>query len=125
MLRLEDATRRALVVADDGSALASTLSWSPDGDRLLFAQGTYEGEHFDKLSLKSTDAAGSVVAYGPLNLPPLGGLLELAWCRPALALYVTWDGRDGTEHLLSFDLNTGVSTDVTTARRISIVGCAP
>jgi hypothetical protein len=125
MLRVEDGTRHALLVVDNGSALAPTLSWSPDGERLLFAQGTYEGENFDALSLKSSDAGGSVVTYGPLDLPPLGGLLELVWCKPALALYVTWDGRDSTEHLLSFDLNTGVSTEVSAARRISIVGCAP
>jgi hypothetical protein len=114
-----------LVEASDGSALARGLAWSPAGERLLFVQGTYEGESFAELSLKSSDSSGTVVTYGPLTLPPLGGLLELAWCDPSLALYVTWDGGAGTQHLLSFDLNTGVSGEVSSGRQLQIVGCAP
>jgi hypothetical protein len=117
--------RRALVEVDDGSALARALAWSPDGDRLLFAQGFYEGQSFESLSLKSSSRDGTVVQYGPLTLPPLGGLLELAWCNPSLALYVTWDGGGGMEHLLSFDLNTGESRPIASERRLHIVGCAP
>jgi hypothetical protein len=122
---LADAARTVLVEASDGSALARGLAWSPAGERLLFVQGTYEGESFAELSLKSSDSSGTVVTYGPLTLPPLGGLLELAWCDPSLALYVTWDGGAGTQHLLSFDLNTGVSGEVSSGRQLQIVGCAP
>jgi hypothetical protein len=122
---LADGARTVLVEASDGSALARGLSWSPAGERLLFAQGAYEGESFAELSLKSSDRSGAVVTYGPLTLPLLGGLLELAWCDPSLALYVTWDGGSGTQHLLSFDLNTGVSGEISHGGQLQIVGCAP
>jgi hypothetical protein len=122
---LEDGTRTPLVVAKDGSALARGLAWSPSGERLLFAQGIYDGESFAELALKSSDRAGVVVTYGPLTLPPLGGLLELAWCNPSLALYVTWDGGTGTQHLLSFDLNTGVTGEISSGYQLAVVGCAP
>lgn len=122
---LADGARTVLVEASDGSALARGLAWSPAGERLLFAQGTYEGESFAELSLKSSDRGGAVVTYGPLTLPALGGLLELAWCNPSLALYVTWDGGAGTQHLLSFDLNTGVSGEVSNGSQLQIVGCVP
>lgn len=122
---LEDGARTLLVEASDGSALARGLAWSPSGERILFTQGHYEGEEFAELSLKSTDLSGTVVTYGPLTLPPLGGLLDLAWCDSALALYLAWDGSNGTQHLLIFDLNTGVSTEIAAAQRLEIVGCVP
>jgi hypothetical protein len=122
---LDDGARTVVVAATDGSALARGLAWSPSGERLLFAQGTYEDESFVELALKSSDRAGVVVTYGPLTLPPLGGLLELAWCNPSLALYVTWDGGTGTQHLLSFDLNTGVTGEVSSGNQLEVVGCAP
>ena len=122
---LADGARAVIVEATDGSALARALSWSPDGQRLLFAQGRYEGENFGALSLKSADRSGTVVEYGPLTLPPLGGLLQLAWCDPSQALYVTWSGEDGLEHLVSFNMHTGVSTEISVGHRLEIVGCAP
>jgi hypothetical protein len=122
---LDDGERSPLLEISDGSALGRALAWSPSGERLLFAQGFYEGESFTQLSLKSSDRDGNVVEYGPLTLPPLGGLAGLGWCSPSLALYVTWDGGDAIEHLLAFDLNTGVSVELSAAPRIEIVGCTP
>jgi dipeptidyl aminopeptidase/acylaminoacyl peptidase len=120
-----DGARTTLVEATDGSALGRALAWSPAGERLLFAQGNYEGESFAALSLKSSDLGGAVVEYGPLTLPPLGGLLDLAWCQEALALYVTWDGSDGTQRLFRFDLASALSSELLAAQRVEIVGCAP
>jgi hypothetical protein len=122
---LADGARTTIVDIDDGSALTRAFSWSPTGERLLFAQGRYEGEDFANLVLKSSDRSGTTVTYGPLMLPPLGGILDLAWCDSSRAIYVTWDGVDGTERLVSFDLNTGVSTEISAGRRLQIVGCAP
>jgi hypothetical protein len=122
---ISDGARSTVVEVSDGSALASALAWSPSGERLLFAQGHYEGENFVRLSLKSSDQSGTVVEYGPLVLPPLGGLLDLAWCGASRAFYVTWDGGTGTKNLHLFDLNTGVSTDIIADQRLEIVGCAP
>ncbi len=122
---LADGARTIIVEATDGSALARALSWSPDGERLLFAQGRYEGENFVELALKSADRNGTVVEYGPLTLPPRGGLLQLAWCDPAQALYVTWSGEDGLERLVSFNMYTGVSTELSVGQRLEIIGCAP
>jgi hypothetical protein len=122
---LADGARTRLVEALDGSALARALDWAPTGERLLFAQGFYEGNYFAELSLKSSDLNGTVVTYGPLTLPSPGGLLALAWCTPSAALYVTYDSGGGVEQLLLFDLNTGVSTEITAARRLQVVGCAP
>jgi len=107
------------------AALARALAWSPSGERLLFAQGFYEGESFARLDLKSTERGGAIVAYGPLDLPPLGGLLKLAWCDPSLAFYLLWDGSDGSQRLHAFDLNTGASAKISAGGRLEIVGCAP
>jgi hypothetical protein len=121
---LNEGERTTVVEADDGSALARTLAWSPSGERLLFAQGHYDGEDFSKLSLKSSDREGTLVNYGPLSLPALGGLLDLAWCDASRVFYVTWDGGDGTKHLMDFDLNTGESTTIISGRRVEIISCA-
>ena len=125
MADLASGARTTLVEARDGSALARALAWSPSGERLLFAQGFYEGESFARLDLKSTDQGGAIVAYGPLELPPLGGLLKLAWCDPSLAFYLLWDGSDGSQRLHAFDLNTGASAKISAGGRLEIVGCAP
>jgi hypothetical protein len=122
---LNDGALNTLVEANDGSALARAVAWSPTGERLLFGQGHYEGESFIDLVLRSTDLGGSIVTYGPLTLPALGGLLDLAWCDTSRAYYVTWDGGDGISRLLDFDLNTGVNTEINAGQRIEIVGCAP
>jgi hypothetical protein len=122
---LDDGARTTVVEVSDGGALARALAWSPTGERLLFAQGHYEGESFSDLVLKSSDRSGTVVTYGPLSLPPLGGLLNLVWCEPSRALYVTWDGADGMNRLVGFDLNTGVSSEISAGQRLVIVGCAP
>lgn len=122
---LPGGARNTIVRADDGSALARALSWSPDGTRLLYAQGRYDGENFASLSLKSADLSGTVVEYGPLTLPPMGGLLELSWCDPSQTLYVTWSSEDGLEHLVSFNMYTGVSTELSVGQRLEIIGCAP
>ncbi len=123
-------TRTAWIALDDGSALGRALAWSPDGERLLFAQGRYEGETWAALTLKSTGRSGDVREYGALNrigldLSASGDLLELAWCDASLALYVSWDGQAGTRRLFSFDLEDGLETEIGAAQRIEIVGCAP
>ncbi len=122
---LDDGARTTVVGVNDGSALARAVAWSPTGERLLFAQGHYDGENLADLLLKSSDRNGVIVTYGPLTLPALGGLLDLAWCDTAHAFYVTWDDGDGMQHLVSFDLNTGGSDEISAGRRLQIVGCAP
>jgi len=122
---LADGAHTVIVEATDGSALARALSWSPDGQRLLFAQGRYAGEDFAELSLKSADRNGTVVEYGPLALSPQGGLLQLAWCDPSQTLYVTWSSEDGMERLVSFNMHTGVSTELSVGQRLEIIGCVP
>lgn len=122
---LDDGALTTVLETRDGSAFGRTIAWAPTGERLLFAQGHYEGENFRELALGSSDRSGNVVEYGPLTLPVFGGLLDLAWCNPSLALYVTWDGGDGTKHLRSFDLNTGISVEIDAAPWLEIVGCAP
>jgi hypothetical protein len=122
---LSDGAATVVVEAADGSALARAFSWSPTGERILFAQGHYEGENWADLSLKSSDRSGTVVTYGPLTVPALGGLSDLVWCELSQAFYTTWDGSGGPEHLVGFDLNTGISSEVSSAQRVEIVGCAP
>ena len=125
LLDLERGTRSALVEATDGTALARALAWSPSGERLLFAEGIYDGGSFVALSLRSSDRVGAVIPYGALELPAPGDLLDLAWCNTSLAFYVTGDAADGIQHLYSFDLTAGVSAEISVGRRIEIVGCAP
>ncbi len=122
---LGDGVTTMVVEVDDGSALARAFSWSPTGERLLFAQGHYEGENWADLTLKSSDRSGTIVTYGPLTVPALGGLSDLVWCDPSQVFYVTWDGSGGPEHLVGFDLNTGISSEISAGRRVEIVGCAP
>jgi hypothetical protein len=111
---------------DDGSALAHALAWSPAGDRLLFAQGRYEGgEHLGTLTLKSSDLNGAVVEHGPLTLPPLSTLADLAWCTASQVLYVVWDGSDYTQQLYSLDLSTALSTQLSSGDQINLITCAP
>ncbi len=125
ILALADGARITLVEADDGSALGRALAWSPAGERLLFVQGRYEGPSFLPLTLKSSDRGGAVVEHGSLTLPPRGDLLDLAWCDASSALYVAWDGGEGTQRLFLFDLEAGLSTEITAGQRVEIVGCAP
>jgi hypothetical protein len=125
ILALADGARTALIQADDGSALGRALAWSPAGDWLLFVQGRYEGSSFLPLTLKSTDRGGAVVERGPLTLPPQGDLLDLVWCDASSALYVAWDGGEGTQRLFLFDLEAGLSTEITAGQRVEIAGCAP
>lgn len=122
---LEEGSGYTLVEVDDGSALARAFAWSPSSDRLLYAQGMYEGESLAALVLKSTDLSGTVVTYGPLDVPGPGELMDLVWCDPAAVFFVTWDGQVGEEKLISFDLNTGASREIAAGRRVDIVTCVP
>jgi hypothetical protein len=121
----ENGARTALIVLEDGSALGRALAWSPDSERLLFAQGRYEGLQWASLTLKSVDRAGAIREYAPLGLAPVGALYDLAWCDAARALYVLWDGEAGTQRLFSLDLESGLEREISAAQRIKIVGCAP
>lgn len=125
MAALDSGVRTILVRASDGSALAHDLSWSPSGERLLFAQGHYDGANLAELSLKSSDRHGVVVEYGSLGLTSFDTLLHLVWCDDSLVLFITFDGTEATQHLHLFDLNTGVSREISVGQRIEIVGCAP
>jgi hypothetical protein len=125
-LALASGARTLLVRVDDGSALAHALAWSPAGDRLLFAQGRYEGgEQLGTLTLKSSDLDGAVVEHGPLTLPPSGTLADLAWCTASQVLYVAWDGTDYTQQLYSLDLTTALSTQLSRGEQINLITCAP
>jgi hypothetical protein len=125
ILELSQGTRRALVVADDGSALGRALAWSPQGDQILFAQGRYEGQDWASLMLKTADLDGAVHELGRLNMPARGGLVQLAWCRESMILYSTWDGSNGQQSLYIFNMESGIAVPVRNAVRIEIVGCAP
>jgi hypothetical protein len=122
---LGDGSSYTLVEASDGSALARAVSWSPLSDRIIYARGLYEGEHLSDLVLKSTDLSGSVVTYGPLDVPGPGELMDIVWCSPGVVFFVTWDGLDGLEKLISFDLNTGATREIAADRRVDIVTCVP
>lgn len=122
---LAGGARTLLVSVDDGSALARVLAWSPTDARLLFAQGHYEGEHFTTLTLKSSDLSGVVTEHGPLTLPPMSHLSDLAWCTESQVLYVAWDGSDNLQRLFSFDLTTALSTELSAAPQIKIIACTP
>jgi hypothetical protein len=122
---LGDGARALLVEASDGSALGNLLAWSPAGDRLLFAQGRYEGQDFSTLTLKSSDLGGAVTEHGALSLSPSSALADLAWCSASQALYVLSDWSANEQRLYSLDLLTGVSTELTTGPQIQLAGCAP
>lgn len=122
---LENRTRDTLVEVDDGGALARAIAWSPASERLLFAQGTYEGEQLTDLTLESTDLDGTVVTYGPLNLPGPAELVEMVWCSSGAVYLVTLDWQDGLEKLSSVDLNTGAVEEITARRRVDVVTCVP
>lgn len=122
---LDDGARALLLEASDGSALGSVVAWSPAGDRVLFAQGRYEGENFSALTLKSSDLSGAVIEYGPLTWSPLSILSDLAWCSASQALYVLSDWSINEQRLYSFDLSSGLSTALNTGQQIQIAGCAP
>jgi hypothetical protein len=122
---LEDRTREILVEVDDGGALARAIAWSPASERLLFVQGTYEGEQLTELTLKSTDLDGTVVTYGPLNLPRPSELVKMAWCSSGAVFLVTLDWHDGLEKLSRVDLNTGAVKEISARRRVDIVTCVP
>jgi len=122
-LRLASGERTLLVEVTDGGALARAAAWSPDGARILFAQGSYSGGAFGSLALKIRDGGGAVDEVGPAPLPPGGGLRQLDWCAPAVALAVSTS--TDYDHQL-YTVNVGSSSAslvVTSEDQISVLGC--
>jgi hypothetical protein len=124
VLDLLSGARTLLVEVSDGGALLDDADWSPDGQSILFACGTYAGETFASLQLRIRDSAGGVRAVGALPLPPNGYPGQLNWCRPTLATY-TMMSTDGTTSLYLLDLTDGSALLANSANAVTLLGCIP
>ena len=111
-----------LVEVTDGGALGGAVAWSPDGTQILFARGNYAGGTFASLALHARDGSGTIRDIGPLPLPPGGGLSDLDWCTPDVAL-VTLTTTDYVHELHTVDLVGGSTTLVTSDAYVSVLGC--
>ena len=112
-----------LVNVTDGGALARTAAWSQEVPHTLFAQGTYAGDAFSSLMLKTRDAGGTVSDFGSVPLPPGGSLQSVDWCLPDFAL-VVMTTTDYAHQLYIVELGGG-STLITSDAYISVLGCIP
>lgn len=124
VLDLLSGARTMLVEVRDGGALLDDADWSPDGQSILFAYGTYAGETFESLQLQIRDSAGGVRTVGPLPLPPNGYPGQLSWCRSTTAAYTALS-TDGTASLYLIDLTDGSALPIRSANAITLLGCMP
>lgn len=122
VLDLDVVTPTLLVEVTDGGALATDAAWSPDGTRILYAEGTYAGDAFDQLILKIYEQDGTIQEVTSLSLSEDGGLYDLAWCAPDLALVTLVSGPDVTE-LYAVDLAAGEVDQVASGATTFVTGC--
>jgi hypothetical protein len=111
-----------LVEVTDGGALGPEATWSPRGEQILFARGSYSGDTFSSLALRTRDDSGAISEILPLPLPPQGYLTSLSWCRPNIASFILAT-RDGTQQLYLADLSTNSMTLLASAPGIFPLGC--
>jgi hypothetical protein len=109
----------------DGSALLRNASFSMDGAKILFAQGTFSGgADFTGLGWKIFED-GAPTDVGPAAIPAGGSMQDIAWCRPGTALATARQSGSDNE-LQILDLSSGGAASVADVQQsISILGCVP
>jgi hypothetical protein len=111
---LVDATR------DDG-ALATPLTWSPDGQQVLFAQGQCQDQStLFESTLRAVDLQGSITGEWPLARVETIWWGEALWCTPDDVFYTHNRGE-----LWHLNLVTGQSKQVLSSKWVRLVGCLP
>jgi len=122
LLDVEDPSPSVLIEETDGGALGGAAAWSPDGSRILFAEGRYGNGVFASLTLKTAERAGTIAEIGAAPLPPEGFLVSLDWCVPEWAL-VNVATKGGAHELHTVDMETGTSSMIASDERIAVLGC--
>jgi hypothetical protein len=122
LLDVQDPSPRLLIEETEGGALGGAAAWSPDGSRIVFAEGRYGNGTFASLTLKTVDRTGAVAEVGAVPLGPGGFLVSLDWCVPEQAL-INVAGSDGAHELYAVQLDTGNSSEIVSEERIDVLGC--
>jgi hypothetical protein len=121
-LTAEEAQPTPWLTVEDGGALARHTDWSPDGSRALIAEGSYAGDAFALLVLKTHDGDAVVDEIGDVPLSEGGSLVGLDWCHPATVL-VTIAGPQGDHELYIVNTVDGAGTRIEDSEAIDVIGC--
>lgn len=104
----------------DGGALGPVAAFSPDGARVLFAQGRYAGDNFAALTFQIHDGRG-MTPVGPVPGGADVYLADLAWCSDTQALALIM--RPAQSTLYQVTLPGGALTELISAQHIEVLGC--
>jgi hypothetical protein len=113
---------RTLVnIAGENSALLRLLTWSPDGQQILFTQSKCQDEtSLSEVALHTIDLQGNIT--GEWLLAPIDNMWSFStlWCTPDDVFYVRdWD------ELRHLNLSTGRDEQVLSGDLVQLVGCLP
>lgn len=115
------APRMLVDVAGEGRALVDTLTWSPDSQRILFAQVQCQGKDtLPELALGAVALQG--IVSKKWSLPPVVNplALQFSWCTQDGVFYQADWGE--IRHL---DLATGRSQELLPGYQVGLIGCLP
>jgi hypothetical protein len=117
-----DGEPRVLVdVASVDSMLASPLTWSPDGQQILFAQGQCEDTStLLRWTLRIVDLRGNIVGEWPLESIETTWWGAALWCSPDDMFYTRQRGE-----LWHLNLVTGRNEQLLSDEWVRLIGCLP
>jgi hypothetical protein len=121
-LEIASATSTMLLEVTDGDALGADAAWAPDGERILFARGHYDGVNWGTLALRVRDGTGKVTELASLPMPEEGAGLNVNWCRADTALGVLRAGLVPSE-LHWVDVASGELKQLASADAVFVLGC--
>lgn len=122
VLDVASATPTLLLAVTDGDALGGDVAWAPDGERVLFARGHYDGMNWGTLALQIRDEAGNIEELASLPLPEEGAGLRVEWCRTGTALSVLRAGLEPSQ-LLWVNIEDGDLEPLASAAAVLTLGC--
>ncbi len=111
-----------LLEVNDGSALGYQVAWSPDGSQIMFAQGWYQDDDFDSLTLKLRDGSGQVRDVAPLPWGTGWWWRDLEWDLLDVALLTLGSQEERTDRLYTVSLAAEAIQLAHSAGRIDLLG---